>query len=55
MSRDLATIEQDIPIDCNGEFLEYSLDKDRLAELFLSLIHICMLLITLSLQMEGML
>lgn len=37
MSRDLATIEQDIPIDCNGEFLEYSLDKDRLAELFRTL------------------
>lgn len=37
MSRDLATIEQDIPIDCNGKFLEYSLDKDRLAELFRTL------------------
>ena len=37
MSRDLATIERDIPIDCNGEFLEYSLDKDRLAELFRTL------------------
>lgn len=34
MSRELATIEQNIPIDCSGDKLSYSIDKNRLAELF---------------------
>lgn len=37
MSRDLATIEQNITIDCTKEDLNYLLDKDRLAELFRTL------------------